>query len=240
MEYKSEGVHALVCALDDLQNSNLIYIDRNLPSVLKCLAYYPEFRTVLAQCNQGYDYPAEKRKAFGKIGDSNVFRLPKTQKNIVALVSNMLVEFDAGTMDAVSFSSTFFPHASKQDSWNECFVKVIEPFKLALVELVFDGVQNDPVEIDRTVEFAPSGLHQHTEYLLIAMAKAVQEAEMSPEQREEFSIMLEGFASALDARDALMTKAIWFGLKRSLAPQKLCAKEIEKINEALRLYLMIK
>lgn len=238
MEYNSEGVHALVCALEDLQNSNLIFIDKKLPSVLKCLAYYPEFRTVLSYCNQGVDYQTELRKACGKIGDSNVFRLPKNAKTLVALVSNMLVEFDAGDLDIVTFAATYFPAKTKQESWNECFIRIIDPFKLALVSFVIDGVDEEPVQVERTIEFVSSGLHQQTEYLLVAMANAVQESSLEASEREELSLMLEGFAAALDSRDALMIKAIWLGLKKALVGNKLCLKEVEKVNEVLRLYLV--
>lgn len=240
MEYNSEGVHALVCALEDLQNANLIFVDKKLPAVLKCLAYYAEFRTVLSYCNQGFDYQTEKKKAMGRIGDSNIFRLPKNPKLTVALVANMLVEFDAGSMDIVSFSSMYFPAPTKQESWEECFIRMIEPFKLALVSLVIDGVDDEPVQVERTVDFASSGLHQQTEYLLVAMANAVQEANFEVKEREEFTLMLEGFAAALDSRDSLMIKAIWLGLKKALTAQKLCLKEIQKVDEALKLYLIIK
>ena len=60
MNYNGEGVHALVCAVEDLSNSNLIFVDRKLKPVLKCLAFYPEFRSVLSKCSQGFDYEAEK------------------------------------------------------------------------------------------------------------------------------------------------------------------------------------
>lgn len=238
MEYNSEGVQALVCALEDLQNSNLILIDKKLPSVLKCLAFYPEFRTVLSYCCQGVDYKNEMKKACGKIGESNVFRLPKNPKTLVALVSNMLVEFDAGSLDIVTFASAYFPAKSKQESWNECFIRVIDPFKLALVSLVIDGVDEDTVEVERTIDFVSSGLHQQTEYLLIAMANTVQESSLQEDERGDLSVMLEGFAAALDSRDALMIKAIWLGLKKALVSNKLCLKEVEKVNEALRLYLV--
>ena len=90
------------------------------------------------------------------------------------------------------------------------------------------------------MEFASSGLHQQTEYLLVAIYNAVQEAQIDEGERQDFMVMLEGFAAALDTRDSLMIKAIWLGLKKSLYSQKLCAKEIEKINDTLRLYLVTK
>ncbi len=240
MEYNGEGVQALVCAVEDLQNSNLIFIDRKLKPLLKCLAYYPEFRSVLSKCAQAFDYETEKRKACAKLGDSDIFRLPKNPKTLVALISNMLVEFDAGGMDVVVFSSTYFPAETKQASFEQFCSRVVEPFKLALVALVVDGIEEAPKTIERTVEFASDGLHQHTEYLLVAMYNGIQEAQLAEEERAEYMLMLEGFAAALDARDSLMIRSVWTGLKRALIASKLCLKEVEKVGEALRLYLVTK
>ena len=240
MNYNGEGVHALVCAVEDLTNSNLIFVDRKLKPVLKCLAYYPEFRSVLSKCNQGFDYDAEKKKACAKLGDSDVFRLPKNPKTLVALVSNMLVEFDADGMDIVGFSAKYFPEETKQACFEQFCSRVVEPFKLALVSLVVDGVEEEPQAVERTVEFASSGLHQQTEYLIVAMYNNLQEAAMEEEERAASMVMLEGFAAALDTRDSLMIKAVWTGLKKALNAKKLCQKEVEKTNEVLRLYLVTK
>ena len=35
MAYDKEGVQALVCALEDVRNSNLIFVDKKLRNVLK-------------------------------------------------------------------------------------------------------------------------------------------------------------------------------------------------------------
>ena len=238
MAYDKEGVQALVCALEDVRNSNLVFVDKKLRNVLKCLAFYEEFRTVLAYCNKGFDYEAEKRRALTTLGDSNILRLPKNQKNLVALVAGMLVEFDAGVMDILSFSTAFFPAENKQESFDTLCVKLLEPFKLAIVNFVVEGIKEEAPEISHQVEFASSGLMGQVEYLLINMAKAVQAAEIEDELRKELSMMLEGFSVALDSRDSLMIKAIWAGLRRALADEKLCLNEIEKVDETLRLYLV--
>ncbi len=240
MAYDKEGVQALVCAIEDVRNANLIFVDKKLRNVLKCLAYYEEFRTVLTYCNKNFDYESEKRRALTTLGDSNILRLPKNQKTLVALVANMLVEFDAGVMDILSFATSFFPAETKQESFDALCVKLLEPFKLAIVNYVVEGIREEAPEISHTVEFAPSGLTEQVEYLLVNMAKAVQIADLSDDERKDLSVMLEGFSVALDARDSLMIKAIWLGLKRSLAGDNLCAKEIEKVDETLRLYLVTK
>lgn len=137
----------------------------------------------------------------------------------------MLVEFDAGSMDLVTFSSTYYPQETKQASFEQFCTKVIEPFKLALVSLVVEGIDEEPKSVERTVEFASSGLHQQTEYLLVNIYNTVQDAEITLDERADYMVMLEGFAAALDARDSLMIKAIWLGLRKALTAQRLCKKK---------------
>lgn len=240
MPYSGEGVQALVCALDDMKSANVIYVESSLQRVLKCLAYYNEFRDALAYCNKGFDYQAEKEKAYTRINDDNVLLLPKSKKNLVALVANLLLEFDRNTSDLVTFVNTFFPSENKQTSFNFFFDGVMVPFKLALVDIVVNGVDEEPKIVERSVDFAPSGLQQQTEYWLLSIFDTVRSGSLDEELRSQFTVMLEGLAAALDARDSLMIRAIWLGLKGALENAKLCKKEIAKIDDALRLYIVSK
>lgn len=240
MEYTGEGIEALVAALDDLQNAGLIMADKKIKAVLKCLAYYDEFRTVLAYCSDGFDYAAEKRKALQKAGDYHVLRLPKNAKTLVPLVAGLLVEFDDGTEDFISFCATYYPAADRQGSMTACCADMLERFKLDIVSLVVEGVKEEAPLVERTVEFAPEGLQKQTEYLLVAMVRAVDDGSLSEEDRKDLLTMLEGYSAALDTRDTLMIKAVWLGVKRVLASLKMCAKEIAAMDELLRLYLVSK
>lgn len=240
MEYTGEGIEALVAALDDLQNAGLIMADKKIKAVLKCLAYYDEFRTVLAYCSDGFDYAAEKRKALQKAGDYHVLRLPKNAKTLVPLVAGLLVEFDDGAEDFISFCATYYPAADRQGSMTACCADMLERFKLDIVSLVVEGVKEDAPLAPRTVEFAQDGLQKQTEYLLVAMVRAVDDGSLSEEDRKDLLTMLEGYSAALDTRDTLMIKAVWLGVKRALASLKMCAKEIAAMDELLRLYLVSK
>ena len=240
MEYTGEGIEALVAALDDLQNAGLIMADKKIKAVLKCLAYYDEFRTVLAYCSDGFDYAVEKRKALQKAGDYHVLRLPKNAKTLVPLVAGLLVEFDDGTEDFISFCATYYPAADRQGSMTACCADMLERFKLDIVSLVVEGVKEDAPLAPRTVEFAQDGLQKQTEYLLVAMVRAVDDGSLSEEDRKDLLTMLEGYSAALDTRDTLMIKAVWLGIKRVLASLKMCAKEIAAMDELLRLYLVSK
>ena len=238
--YSGEGVNALVCALTDMQNTNIFYAEGKLKKVLQCLAYYGEFKSTLAFCNQGFDYNAEKKKALTVSGDRAVLRLPKHPKTLVALVAHLLLEFDAGTMDMIKFVIDYFPDNSQQGSYLTFIDRVITPFKHAIVDFAVNGTGDEPVAIEREVDFAPDGLSQQTEYLIVNMYNTVRECGLSNEERENFLVMIEGFAAALDARDSLMIRAIWLGLRGALLREMLCSKEVAEIDQQLRLYLVSK
>ena len=238
MAYSGEGVNALVWALTDMQNTNIIYAEGKLVKVLQCLAYYPEFKTVLAYCNKGFDYEAEKSKALVFTGERNIFRLPQRPEKIVALVARLLLDFDSKSIDFMKFVIDYFPDNSKQGSYLTFFERVVTPFKHALVDFVVSGTGNEPTPVEREVDFAPDGLSQQTEYLIVNMYNAARESGLASDESENFCVMIEGFAAALDSRDMLMIKAIWIGLRGALNRAKLCAKEVAAVDELLRLYLV--
>ncbi len=230
----------MVSVLDDMQGSSLILVDKKNRSLLKCLAYYEEFRTVLQYCNQSFDYEAEKRKALQRVGEHKVLRLPKGDRQLVALVAGLLLEFDEGSMDFVTFASDYFPCGDKQESFQHCYTSVLEPFKQALVRLVVQGADEEPRYIERAVDFASEGLRPQAEYLLVAFVKRVRESNMSEVAREEYLVMLEGLAAALDTRDTLIIKAIWLGIKRTFSADGFCKKEAEAMDDLLKMYLITK
>ena len=240
MEYNGEGIEALVAVVDDLQSAGLIMADKKIKALLKCLAYYDEFRTVLAYCSDGFDYAAEKRKALRKAGDYHVLRLPDDPKVLVPLVARFLVECDDGTEDFITFCADYYPAPSRQESMEKCCADMLERFKLDLVSLVVEGVKDDAPLVERAVEFAPSAVQKQTESLLVAIVRAVEGSALTDAERDELRVMLEGCSAALDSRDTLMIKAVWLGARRSLAAYKLCPKEIAEMDEIIRLYLVSK
>ena len=240
MAYNGEGVAALVSIIDELQTVNLILADKKVKELLKCLAFYPEFRAVLAKVNQGFDYQNEKKKALQRVGEHQVLRLPKGEKQLVAFVSNMLVEMDAGAMDLLAFSRNYFPATTGAESLDLFVTSVIEPFKYAIVDMVVNGIKEEQVLVERSIDFAPSGMGEQVKNILVAIVKGVNECQAPASTRAELLLMLEGFAAALDNRDVLMIKAIWIGLKKYLATAKICAKEIEQTETVLSMYLSTK
>lgn len=240
MDKRIECIDALACALEDMHNSPLIYLDKSLSRVLKCLAYYGEFRQVLEQCNKNFDYALEKQRALVEVGDSNVLRLPKNKRQMVAFIVNLLLEFDMGGMDLIGFASKYFPAQTKAESIDKFFVNALDPFRFAIIDFVWSGVEEEPQSIERKVEYAHDGLSEQTKYLLVKMMETVKEAFSDTVERDKLVVMIEGISAALDMRDSLIIRAIWVGLEEALTSYGLCPEEVKKFREALRLYLVVK
>lgn len=83
-------------------------------------------------------------------------------------------------------------------------------------------------------------MQKQTESLLIALVHAVDESSLPDDERKDILLMLEGYSAALDSRDVLMIKAMWLGVKRALVAHKLCPKDVDAMEELLRLYLVTK
>ena len=51
---------------------------------------------------------------------------------------------------------------------------------------------------------------------------------------------VEGYAAAIDSRDSFIIKALWIGVRNALNAHNLCSKEIEQMEETLKMYLVTK
>ena len=70
--------------------------------------------------------------------------------------------------------------------------------------------------------------------------QAIEEASPDEKDKDDCFLMLEGLAAALDTRDILMIRAIWCGLKKELEKNNLCKVQIGRMQEQMKLYLVLK
>jgi len=241
MEY-TEGMDAFVAILEDMAASPVVMSAKKMKSLLKCIAYYDEFRAAVDIAKEGFDFEEAMSRCFASFGTSSSFRMPMGTKDKVAIVICLLLEFDQGKRDFYDFIIKCFPSDSAVESYIQFCVKVLRPFKEAMLSLIEHGDMEEYAQsmVKNEVEFANDGLQNQTEYLVVTVVDKVKIANISDEDRADFLVMLEGFAAAIDSRDALMIRSIWLGLKKALLSHKMCHVEIAKLEDALRLYLVVK
>ena len=242
MEYKGEGIEALVALIEKMKKDSLIYADDKIKSMLKLLAYYDEFKNVLAVVVKNYKYTEEKEKHLILFNGKDYFKLPNEDKEIVAFVFNLILEFDNGNEELIAFAKKFYPAESIQASVNIFIKEVIEPFKKSISTLAFNGVGEEKVaniDTGRQVNFASNGIYEQTEGIIVSMVNEITTANISEQERSDCVLMLEGLGNALDSRDILMIRAIWCGLKKELTRLNLCKVQIVKIEDQMKLFLVI-
>ena len=240
MEYKGEGIEALAALIEEMKRSSLIFLDKKVKELLKLLAYYDEFRYVLTEVNKNYNHADGKRRALVTFVGNDVIKIPTDNKELVAFVSNLLVEFDSGEMDIMDFASRYFPSDSTQNSINLFMTELMDPFKKALAYLVVNGVEEEYKGEGRVVAFAANGIYEQTESIIVHMIDEINESNLNEKDKEDCFLMLEGLAAALDTRDILMIRAIWCGLKKEFEKNNLCKVQIGRMEEQMKLYLVLK
>ena len=161
-------------------------------------------------------------------------------KELVAFVSNLLVEFDSGAEDIMDFASRYFPSESTQASIALFMKEVMDPFKKAIAYLVVNGIEEEYKGEGRVVAFAANGIYEQTESIIVNMIDEITESNLNEKDKDDCFLMLEGLAAALDTRDILMIRAIWCGLKKELEKNNLCKVQIGRMQEQMKLYLVLK
>lgn len=241
MEY-TEGMNAFVAILEDMAASPVVMSAKKIKSLLKCIAYYDELRAVVDIAKDDFDFEETMSRCYVEVGSAASFRMPMGTKDKVAVVVSLLLEFDQGKRDFYDFLTKCFPDDSAVDSYIQFCIKVLRPFKEAMLSLIENGDKEEfaPSAIREEVEFANDGIQHQTEYFIMTIVEKVKTLNISDSERADILVMIEGFAASIDNRDTLMIRAIWLGLKKVLSSHKTCAHEISKLEESLRLYLVIK
>ena len=240
MEYNGEGIEALVALIEEMKRTSIILLDKKVKELLKLLAYYNEFRDVLTEVNKNYVHEDGKRRALVTFVGRDVIKVPTDNKELVAFVSNLLVEFDSGAEDIMDFASRYFPSESTQGSIALFMKELMDPFKKAIAYLVVNGVEEEYKGEGRVVAFAANGIYEQTESIIVNMIDEITESNLNEKDKDDCFLMLEGLAAALDTRDILMIRAIWCGLKKELEKNNLCKVQIGRMQEQMKLYLVLK
>ena len=243
MEVVSEAREAFITTVEDMANSIIVLQSKKIRSLLRCIAYYDELRAVVDRARAGFEFDVVASASLIHTQSGWTFKMPSQNKNAVAFVLALFVEVDAGRLDFVDFVSQFFPSRDVAKSFSTFCENVIKPFKFAFLTMLDEIGTENPEQVaerEREIDFVSGGLAKQTAYYVAKMREAVKLSKQSDETKLELICMLDGLDSALMACDSLMIKAVWLGIKRSLAAYRLCADEIVKTDELLRLYLVAK
>lgn len=216
--------------INDLINCHLILTDRAISLLLKCIASTPEFTTVLTNTFKEVSYADEfehSRVYFVKDNKTHVKFVPPTDKNrIFTLVVCLLTEFDTGRRNLLTFLQEYFAGGTDAESYQRFCQTVLRPFKRA-GELILKS--HNPLSTNVSDEttaqrlFASARIDSPQEKLN-AIIKEIDNfkqnvsvaANLDISQKEECFVLATALSNALIAKNAILAKQFWIGLKNTV------------------------
>jgi|AGTN01.1.fsa_nt_gi hypothetical protein len=229
-------------AIGVFYSSRLIIVEQAVSRLLETIASTPELYAVVDECAKSSDYKKEYNKAINRDGVGGIFTLPPNRRQIVTLVTGLLLDFDNKNLSVVDFVTGYFPSGTSHASYLSFCENVIEPYSEAFIYLL----EGEPAELTKVMseELAiipfPDKAKEDADFWLSSLLDSVLGDNQTPEiLRREYAEMIKGLLYVSDLRNPLLIKIVWLGLKNTLASKRPPYRELKEIEMVLKGYGVI-
>ena len=145
LAYFTETVNTLI-------ESQLILVDKNIASVLQCVATSPILRRNLADTVKNMSYATEFSRARvtwtrndGEL--ESQLKLPADRDRLFAFVVCLLTEIDSGRRNFLDFLKEYYNAPSNEESYSKFAEQALKPFKQA-GESILASIDPDSLNAD--------------------------------------------------------------------------------------------
>lgn len=237
--------------MEDKQNIYKMFLKRcedvcNAKFIISCnminrlLQFMPNFSCIMqfiARCNQGENY----RLLLDNASGGNIFKLPSSNKKIVALVTGLLFDIDQMNIDFNSFLIRYYFSEDYEDSYKAFCNSVIKPYAKAFGIMLEDDIDDKEEEkLSEGQIISDKAIQEQLFPLINSIREHVfSDSKLSNAKKDDLLNILEGFIYAFELQNAKMVKTIWLGIKYAFNGYKDISVHLESINNMLQLYDII-
>lgn len=228
---KREELDLFILRADELIECQYILADVKIVNLLKAIAQSDTLLAVFKNCLDGFSFDEGKKKYLldSKFQSENrgEFVLPTNNRELLALIFNLLVKIDSKEIDFSNFLTRYFSEDGSYSGSFSAFINaVIKPFKgavLGIMESVLEGTLQDPVEAFIEAENRKEQLRKEQEEkeqkerellqresgenikkikeLLLADKTKVREKKFSKEKEDEIILIIDTLANVVELND---------------------------------------
>ncbi|MDR2047765.1 MAG: hypothetical protein LBP79_07800 [Clostridiales bacterium] len=237
MSKERRAFDALEAACLNLINSKMILSSDKIRGILNIIASNEVLKGAIADAMTDFNYKRELLNAVYKFGSLIHFKLPPQPKKAVALVVNMLYEFDNGALNFVEFVTTTFAGVRTEERYQNFVKAVVEPFIERARELIFaekTTALSAEEKIDRQAYWVNGAMKDRAEYLVGSMHDLVVECAVPDAAAAHF--MIDGLIYTMEIGDLRLVKIAFLGLKSILNDYKQFAAPIADLEGIIRMY----
>ncbi len=243
--YSREESYALFEeAMHNLISANFILTAKPIGDLLKFVVYNEIIQSFVTECNKSINYDSSLRAAIRKENGRYYFTLPKSNRAIIALVINLLYDFDKGNQSLDSFISGFYPASDLKQSYNQFSDAVLIPFRDAFKQaFLFDNnLIESPEEKDSDKLYSkinPAAVDQIGSAVHLLRTDFLADNKLDEALREDYTLIADGLYESLEKGDARLAKAIWAALKYTIGCEKRYAKRYKELENILKMYAIL-
>jgi hypothetical protein len=236
MSREKKALDKLTQACFSLLNSKLILSSGKITAILNVVAADEVLKKTVADAMTDFDYKREFLNSIYKFGNRIRFKLPPSSKNAVALVVNMLYEFDNGAISFIEFITATFQGDRPDDCYREFGESVIKPFLGRVEELIFaEGPPPSAAErLDAQTVFVGNGILNSSGYIMRNLRAMV--VEQAPKDSAALQFMIDGLEYTMETGDLRLIKIAFLGLKSMLKEYRQFAASIAELEGVIRMY----
>jgi hypothetical protein len=236
MSGEQRALDGLTNACLSLLNSKLILSSGKITAILNVVAADEILKKTVADAMTDFDYKREFLNSIYKFGNRIRFKLTPSSKNAVALVVNMLYEFDNGAINFVEFITTTFQGDRAEDCYRAFGEAVIRPFLSHIEELIFaeKPLPSAAEKIDEQTLFVNDAILNSSEYIIKNLHSAVVEQALPDAQTVHF--MIDGLKYTMELCDLRLIKIAFLGLKGMLKGHSRFAAYLAELEGVIRMY----
>lgn len=235
--------------VNNLIESKLILVDKNIATVLKCVATTPVLCKCLADTIQTTSYATEFSRAKvswttteGRV--INQLKLPVDRNRLFSFVVCLLTEVDSGRRNFLDFLKEYYHPTDSNLGYEKFADEVLKPFKQAGVSLLAN-VDPESLNGENTAR-AEKFFAAEKMYIESALLKDIfQQIEQinikvhcedfSPAVVEEISVLCEYFSNALYLKNPKILWIVWIAFKRTVNKYPKLDSFLSSINKSINI-----
>lgn len=206
--------------------------------LLRYLASTPCLMDTVARCNQGFRY----REEFDRAGSGAAFRLPESDRKIVALVTGILFDIDRGRINFNAFlMKNFYGDGDYETSYRLFGKTLIEPYAKAFGKMINqeDADVLPELEQESKIPVGTAVKEQIFPYIAAINEVVENDAALSDERKREFLLMTEGLTYAFEIAGTKMIRVVWTGMRSVFAAHKPTQSYLRAMEKILAAYAVI-
>ncbi len=234
-------------SVNNLIEGKLILVDKNIATVLKCVATTPVLRKCLADTVQNTSYSVEfsRAKVTWTTADGRVIsqiKLPVDRNRLFSFVVCLLTEVDSGRRNFLDFLKEFYHPTDSNLGYEKFANEVLKPFKQAGISLLSD-VDPESFNNENTLRaekfFAAEKIYIETKtlYHIFQQIEAINvkvHCDGFPSAVvEEISLVCEYFSNALYLKNPKILWIVWLAFQKTVSAHQQFDQPLAQISSAL-------